>query len=219
MMKIKFFSPKAFITAAVLLFFCAVASHADADYFRIVARVVDGDTLVLDNRERVRLIGVDTPETKDPRKPVQYFGVEAANFTMRMVEGKKVRIEYDEANTAVGHKDRFGRTLVYVFLDDKLLNAEIISQGYGHVYTKFPFRYADEFRALERQARSKNLGLWNTEAKRAASSTAPQPDIQLSRTTPTEKSLYVGSRGGTYHYSASGNKVYESSRQAAETTR
>jgi micrococcal nuclease len=83
--------------------------------FDVVERVVDGDTLVLQSGERVRLIGVDKPETKHPSKPVQYFGKEASAFTRRMVERKRVRLEFDQANTARGHKDRYGRTLAYVF--------------------------------------------------------------------------------------------------------
>ena len=66
--------------------------------FRTVRRVVDGDTLVLDGKERVRLIGVDTPETKHPRKPVEYYGKEASAFTKSMVQGKRVRLEFDQAN-------------------------------------------------------------------------------------------------------------------------
>jgi endonuclease YncB( thermonuclease family) len=61
-----------------------------------VQRVIDGDTLQLDTGATVRLIGVDTPETKDPRKPVQYFGKEATAFTQRLVEGKRVRLAYDQ---------------------------------------------------------------------------------------------------------------------------
>ena len=63
---------------------------------RIVVRVIDGDTLVLDGSERVRLIGVDTPESVDPRRPVQRFGKEAAAFTRKIVEGKLIRLEYDQ---------------------------------------------------------------------------------------------------------------------------
>jgi len=65
--------------------------------YRVVERVIDGDTLLMENGERVRLIGVDTPETKHPNKPVQHFGKEAAAFTRRMVEGKRVRLEFDPA--------------------------------------------------------------------------------------------------------------------------
>lgn len=123
---------------------------------RTVIRVVDGDTIVLDGNEKVRLIGVDTPETKHPRKPIEYFGKEASAFTTKMAEGKKVRIEYDWQRL-----DKYGRTLAYVYLEDgTFLNAEIVKQGYGHAYTRFPFKYLEEFRQYEREARENNRGLW-----------------------------------------------------------
>jgi len=136
---------------------CGFAA-SDVQY---VQRVVDGDTLLLGTGERVRLIGVDTPETKRPNTPVQYFGKEATAFTKRVAEGKRIRLEYDQANAHIDHKDRYGRTLAYVFLaDGALLNAEIIRQGYGHAYTKFPFSRMEEFRRLEREARENGRGLW-----------------------------------------------------------
>lgn len=102
----------------------------------------------------MRLIGVDTPETKHPNKPVEYFGKEASAFTKRMAEGKRVKLEYDDANKHLGHKNRYGRTLAYIFLEDgTLVNAAIIRQGYGHAYTRFPFSQMEEFRRLEREAR------------------------------------------------------------------
>jgi len=129
--------------------------------FRTVRRVVDGDTLVLENKERVRLIGVDTPETKHPNKPVQYYGKEATAFTKKMIQGKRVRLEFDQANAHIGHKDRYRRTLAYVFLADGIfLNAEIIKRGYGFAYTRFPFQYMEEFRRYQREAREQNRGLW-----------------------------------------------------------
>jgi len=82
--------------------------------------------LLLGNGERVRLIGVDTPESVRPNTPVQRFGKEAADFTRRLAEGKRVRLEYDQANAARGHKDNTQqkRKLAYVFLEDgTLLNA------------------------------------------------------------------------------------------------
>ena len=92
--------------------------------WRLVTRVVDGDTIIVGAGERVRLIGVDTPETKDPRKPVEYYGKEATAFTKKMVQGKRVRLEFDQANAHIGHKDRYRRTLAYVFLEDgTFLNA------------------------------------------------------------------------------------------------
>ena len=121
-----------------------------------VKRVIDGDTLLLTNGERVRLIGVDTPETKHPQKPVQKFGKEAYLFTKRMVEGKEVRLDYDWQK-----KDKYGRILAYIYLTDgTFLNAEIIRQGYGFAYTRFPFKFLEEFRVYEREAREKRKGLW-----------------------------------------------------------
>lgn len=123
---------------------------------RLCIRVVDGDTIILDGKEKVRLIGVDTPETVHPSKPVEYFGKEASAFTKRMVEGKRVKVEYDWQGT-----DKYGRTLAYIYLEDgTFLNAEIVRQGYGHAYTKYPFKYMDEFRKYEREARENNRGLW-----------------------------------------------------------
>jgi micrococcal nuclease len=78
-----------------------------------------------------------------------------------MVQGKRVRLEFDPANAHLGHKDKYRRTLAYVFLGDgTFLNAEIIKQGYGFAYTRFPFKYVDKFRWLERDARIQNRGLW-----------------------------------------------------------
>jgi micrococcal nuclease len=128
----------------------------DSGQPRLCVRVVDGDTLVLDGGERVRLIGVNAPESVDPRRPVEPFGEESAAFTRRMAEGRRVRLEFD-----LERRDQYGRTLAYVFLEDgTFLNAEIIRQGYARAYTGFPFRYRDEFVALEREARRERRGLW-----------------------------------------------------------
>lgn len=128
---------------------------------RKVMRVIDGDTIVVSPNEKVRLIGVDTPETKDPRNPVACFGQEAAKFTRNAVEGKSVRLVFDENNQRTRHKDRYARTLAYAYLDDgRMLNRELIRQAYAHAYTRFRFRYLGEFRELEKTARAESLGLW-----------------------------------------------------------
>jgi micrococcal nuclease len=125
------------------------------DFVR-VRKVIDGDTILLNNGEKVRLIGVDTPETKHPQKSVQRFGKEAYLFTKRMAEGKEVRLEFDWQK-----RDKYGRLLAYVYLlDGTFLNAEIIKQGYGFAYTRFPFKYLEEFRKYEREARENKMGLW-----------------------------------------------------------
>ena len=127
--------------------------------YYLCTRVIDGDTIAIkinDKQEKVRLLGVDTPETVHPSKPVEYFGKEASEFTRKMVEGKPVRLEYDWER-----KDKYGRTLAYVYLEDgTFLNAEIIKQGYGFAYTKFPFKYLEQFRQYEREARENKRGLW-----------------------------------------------------------
>ena len=123
---------------------------------RLCVRVIDGDTLELEGGERVRLIGVDTPESVDPRRPSEPFGEEAAGFTRRLAEGKSVRLESgDEA------RDAYGRSLAYIHLPDgTLLNAEIIRQGYGRAYTRFPHPRLQEFVVLEREAREAGRGIW-----------------------------------------------------------
>jgi micrococcal nuclease len=132
------------------------AADAGNIQWRTVERVVDGDTIVLDHREKVRLIGVDTPESVDPRRPVQRFGKEAAAFISRLVLRKRVRLEYDQRRT-----DKHGRTLAYAYLEDgTLVNAEIIRQGFGFAYVKYPFRHMQEFRQYEREARATGRGLW-----------------------------------------------------------
>jgi micrococcal nuclease len=131
-----------------------------------VQRVVDGDTLLLGTGERVRLLGVNTPETVHPKKAVEAFGKEASAFTKRIVEGKLVRLEFDPvANRRTDGKDKYSRTLAYVFLQDGThLNAEIIRQGYGFaVSSSPPLKYQNEFGRLEREAREQRRGLWGTQ--------------------------------------------------------
>jgi micrococcal nuclease len=86
-----------------------------------VAPVIDGDTVQLSNGEEVRLIGVDTPETEHPHKPVQPFGKEASAFTKQLVEGKEVRLEFD-----VQWRDKYRRLMAYVYIRDTMLNAELV---------------------------------------------------------------------------------------------
>jgi micrococcal nuclease len=128
----------------------------DKYQWRTVIRIIDGDTILLDADERVRLIGIDTPESVDPRRPVQYFGEEASGFVRQLLSGHAVRLEYDQTRT-----DAYGRTLAYVYRDDGIfVNAEIIKRGFGFAFTRFPFRYSQEFRQYEQQARDAETGLW-----------------------------------------------------------
>jgi micrococcal nuclease len=131
---------------------------AASDY--TVTRVSDGDTIQVkmgDKTETIRLIGVDTPETKDPRKAVQCFGKQASEFTKQQLLGKQVRLESDPNDS---DRDKYKRLLRYVYIGETLHNAELVTQGYGFAYTVFPFTKLEQFRQLEAEARSTNRGLW-----------------------------------------------------------
>jgi endonuclease YncB( thermonuclease family) len=127
-----------------------------------VTKFHDGDTISVDmngKEETVRFIGVDTPETHDPRKPVQCFGMAAADFTKRLIGDQNVRLEADPLNT---NRDRYNRLLRYVYTPDGMLvNAEIIKQGYGFAYLSFPFTKSEKFRLDQQEARDGKKGLWN----------------------------------------------------------
>ncbi|MDB5178713.1 MAG: hypothetical protein JWN01_656, partial [Patescibacteria group bacterium] len=98
------------------------------------------------------------PETHDPRKPVQCFGLAAATHTKATLEGQNVRLEPDPTNS---DRDKYGRLLRYVYLPDgTLFNAELVRDGYAFAYVVFPLAKLEEFRALEREARDQNRGLW-----------------------------------------------------------
>lgn len=125
-----------------------------------VSRVVDGDTFEIMNKgvkEKVRLIGVDTPESVKPGSPVEPFGIEASNFTKKLIEGKMVRLEFD-----VQERDKYGRLLAYVYLEDgTLLNAKLLEEGLATVMTVPPnVRMADNFIKIQRKAREEKKGIW-----------------------------------------------------------
>lgn len=150
------------------------------DFARIVD-VIDGDTVKLNSGETVRLIGVDTPETVDPRKPVQAFGKEASDFLKRVATGQTVRLEYDGYNK----RDRYQRLLVYLYLSDgTMLNRLIIAEGYGHAYLNYPFKYMEDFRQCETAARQQGKGLWKPAPRPAPLSKMPLGTTALSQLVP-----------------------------------
>ncbi len=127
-----------------------------------VIRAVDGDTIVVEINgvdEKIRLIGVDTPEVVDSRKTVECFGKEASIFTRILLTDVRVRLESDATQ---GDRDRYGRLLRYVFLPDgTFVNKTIIAEGYGHEYTyRVPYRYQADFKIAEQNAREAKKGLW-----------------------------------------------------------
>ena len=127
-----------------------------------VEKVIDGDTIsiIKDGKTvALRLIGLDTPETVDPRKPVQCFGKAASGKAKELLTGKTVRLEFDASQ---GMLDKYGRTLAYVFLPNgTLFNQYMIAEGYGHEYTyNLPYKYQKEFKEAQRRAREQKKGLW-----------------------------------------------------------
>jgi len=124
-----------------------------------LVRVVDGDTIVVDiqgKQYKVRYIGMDTPETVHPFKPVQYFGKEASEKNRELLVGKEVKLERDVSET-----DKYGRLLRYVWVGDVMINAELVRLGYAVSYTYPPdVKYQELILRLEREARENNRGLW-----------------------------------------------------------
>lgn len=146
------------------------ASLPQADQLHFVARVVDGDTLQLASGHRVRLIGVDTPETVHPQRPPEPLGPEASEFTRRLVEGRPVRLEFDRERW-----DAYQRVLAYVYVDELLLNEELIRAGLSRAFTTYPFRsdMQRRFRAAEAEARAARRGLWGLEPARQEPTAPP----------------------------------------------
>ncbi|MEK3988563.1 thermonuclease family protein [Robertmurraya sp. FSL R5-0851] len=127
-----------------------------------VTNVVDGDTIdvMINNKEeRVRLLLIDTPETKHPSKPVQPYGPEASEFTKKALLGKQVKLEKD-----ISERDRYGRILAYVWLDGKMHNEALIEKGLARVATFPPdIKYVDPFLDLQQQAQINGIGIWSLE--------------------------------------------------------
>ena len=126
-----------------------------------VTKFDDGDTIQVDmegKKETIRFIGVDTPETHDPRKPIQCFGKAAAAFTKNLIGENRVRLEADPTNS---NRDRYQRLLRYVYLPNgTLVNKKIIAEGYGFALVSFPFQKMEEFKAVQVTAREQNKRVW-----------------------------------------------------------
>lgn len=150
----------------MLVFFLFLSCDSRAEKKKLtqlmaVTKVVDGDTFWVDDGSekgrKVRLIGVDTPETVHPQKGPESYGREASDYTKSLLEGKRVRLEFD-----LDSLDRYGRLLAYVYLENGLfVNAELVRKGYAQVATFPPnVKYAEHFLKLQRKARNRGLGLW-----------------------------------------------------------
>ncbi len=132
-----------------------------------VLRVVDGDTVKVEMAkppagvaatETIRLVGVDTPEIVDKRKPVQRYAKEASDYVKMRLTGRPILLAFDK-----DLRDRYGRLLAYIFLEDGgCFDLELILQGYGYAYVKYPFFFMEEFRHAELEARYEKRGLWGS---------------------------------------------------------
>jgi micrococcal nuclease len=175
---IKRLGPKKFImiliTAVIVYFFGGnvITDQSDDEFIvGVVVRVIDGDTAVVKvegGERRVRFLGVDTPETVHPNKPVQFYGKEASNFTKDSLTGKAVWLEYDASPT-----DRYNRHLVYIWtsrpsainessMRESMFNAKLLLGGYAKVMIIKPNgKYADLFRKFESEAKTAKIGMWS----------------------------------------------------------
>jgi|GEM_PF-1090522 len=171
-----------------LLIILLIAVNVLANGFYRVSRVIDGDTIVLDDGRTVRLIGVDAPDKSARTELFRSLVVKTSDFLSRLCEDKRVRLEYGRDTT-----DIYGRTLAYVFLEDgTFINKLIILHGYGYAYLKYPFKYRDEFISAELEARQKRLGLWgDIDTAFHKRSEADSPDNSIT--------VYVTETGTKYH--------------------
>lgn len=208
-----------------------------------ITKLVDGDTVYAEledgTEHKVRLIGVNTPETKHPTKDVQYYGKEASAFTENSLQGKTVYLEKDVSDT-----DKYDRLLRYVWIEkpsdinedevkNKMFNAILVSNGYANTATYPPdVKYQDYFSVLENEAKENNIGLWNETKADEAIATNNSTDTNVNNstenasvenTTPTT-TVYVGnSNSYKFHESycshakkiASHNRVELNSREKA----
>lgn len=121
-----------------------------------VTRVIDGDTIEIEGGERVRYLGIDTPETVNPREPVQCFGKEAGLKNQELVKNQEVRLEKDLTD-----RDKYNRLLRYVWLGQTLVNLELVKRGFAYSYSYPPdVKYQEKFVQAQAQAQEQKRGLW-----------------------------------------------------------
>jgi len=126
----------------------------------VILRVVDGDTVVLAGGQKVRLLGIDAPETKHPDRPVEKGGIEAKNYLKKRIEGKKCVLEY----TIYDQFDVYDRLLALIYAaDGGLVNAEEVKKGYAYASPNKYMSRTKEFLVLENIAKKFKKGIWETE--------------------------------------------------------
>ncbi|MEE2752398.1 MAG: thermonuclease family protein [Candidatus Latescibacterota bacterium] len=171
-----------------------------------VSRTIDGDTVELMVKGlpvKVRLIGVDTPETVHPQKPVEHYGKEASAFTRNLLRGESVYLVHGQEKV-----DHYGRMLGYLYRapDGLFVNAEIIRQGYGQAYTKYPFRQdlMERFRGLQKHARESGKGLWSGSSIKESGIDRQRSDAKMDASQKPKANIsnvivYATKAGKKYH--------------------
>lgn len=157
-----------------------------------VTSITDGDTIKVDidgKIETIRFIGMDTPETKDPRKPVQCYGKEASSRMQHYVQSKSVALEADASQ---GNRDKYDRLLRYVFLEDGTNVAlQMIREGYAHEYTyDKPYKYQAAFKAAEATAKANGSGFWATNTCNGDTTQAAESATPAATPTQSDSSVY-----------------------------
>lgn len=198
---------------ALFLLLAALPTHAAAPTYKVI-KVVDGDTVdvqVGKKVERIRMIGMDTPETVDPRKPVQCFAKEASARAKQLLLGKQVQLVADPTQ---GERDKYGRLLRYVISDGLNFNKRLIAEGYAHEYTyNIPYKYQAYFKQTQKDAQKAQKGLWSpttcagktTTAATTSPTPAPKPTASTatqSTATPAVKKSVAGlchAKGSMYY--------------------
>ncbi|CAM3604513.1 MULTISPECIES: thermonuclease family protein [Saccharibacillus] len=137
------------------------SAEADGKITAEVERTVDGDTFIANfedgSRERVRMLLIDTPETKKEGTAVQPFGPEASEYAKKRLTGQTVELEFDDEP-----RDQYDRMLAYVYLDGELVNEEMLEQGFARVVVYKPNdKYVESFREIQNEAKRKKLGVWS----------------------------------------------------------
>ena len=154
-------------------------------------KCVDGDTAKFERNNKVftlRFLAVNTPETKSPKKGVEFYGKEASNYTCnRLEKAKNIEIEYDNKSD---RNDRYGRNLGWVFLDGELLQKDLVENGYAKVeYLYGKYKYVEELKELETKAKKDKKGLWQKESSSSTTSKKSKNKNILENITDTLQSI------------------------------
>lgn len=120
---------------------------------------IDGDTIILINNERVRLLGINAPEISHREKIGEFYGQESMHFLEKLLKGREITLEGDSLQPEF---DRYGRKLAYVYLPDgTFINEVLVREGYAEVFRKYDFKYEEKFLHFEEEAKEKKLGMWS----------------------------------------------------------